>query len=116
MNKNIIVMAALVSTLAITSCSITDLTSKSAVSDMSSSSSEETVATNNVSYTGILGTIAQSDTIGTHQLTLSDSSTILLLSSDLSLNLDAYIGKTVEVRGSAEPVGTISGRGMRPGR
>lgn len=66
--------------------------------------------TRNVSY---IGTIDSLDVSiyqqGTHALVLSDGQFILLESTDANLNLSAYLGKRVEVRGSVQP--TIDGSG-----
>jgi len=71
---------------------------------MSSSSSQEFVATPNVSFTGVVGEIEASIYMeGTHVLTLSDRSIVLLTAADRGMDLGRYVGEEVEVRGSARP-------------
>jgi hypothetical protein len=47
---------------------------------------------------------------GTHQLNLDDGRLVLLQTTDGNLNLDVYLGKRVEVRGSVEP--TVESGGL----
>lgn len=82
----------------------------------SSLSSSETVpvSTPNVSYIGTLEKLEASNFMqGTHTLTLQDGQMILLESTDANLNLDAYIGKKVEARGSVQPTVEAGGTLMR---
>jgi hypothetical protein len=70
--------------------------------------------THNVSYEGTLEeagvTVYQQ---GTHKLTLSDGRFVLLESNDTALNLDEYLNKKVEVRGSVMPTVEEGGTIMR---
>lgn len=70
--------------------------------ESSSSSSQSEQVTQNVTYQGTVEdtgvTVYQQ---GTHKLTLENGSFILLESS--SIDLDAYLGRRVEVRGSTSP-------------
>lgn len=93
------------SIVAVASC--TPVTSPDDGTDLSSSeqvSSEDTTGTHNVSYTGVIDelgiTIYQQ---GTHRLTLPDERFVLLQSDSPSVDLDEYIGRQVEVRGSSRP-------------
>jgi hypothetical protein len=80
----------------------------------SSSSSESSVpqlVTHNVSYVGTIGALETSIYMqGTHQLNLDDGRLVLLQTTDGNLNLDVYLGKRVEVRGSVEP--TVESGGL----
>jgi hypothetical protein len=70
--------------------------------------------TKNVSYIGTIedlgpGTFVQ----GTHKLVLSDGGFLLLQSNDINLNLDIYLGKNVEVRGTVQPTNETGAMLMR---
>jgi hypothetical protein len=83
---------------------------------VSSVSSSETAAvpTPNVHYSGALDRLELSSFMqGTHKLTLDDGQMILLESSDANLDLDAYIGKSVEAHGSVQPTVEAGGTLMR---
>ncbi len=87
-------------------------------SSSSSASSEEssdgTVMTANVSYTGVLEELGVSVyQQGTHKLTLDDGQLIVLESTDANLDLGNYVGKRVEVQGSVQPTVEAGGMLMR---
>lgn len=82
----------------------------------SSSSSDEssTLTTKNVNYIGTVEELGVSIyQQGTHKLTLGDGSEVLLESSEL--NLDAYVGRRVEVHGSVEATVEAGGTIMHVG-
>ncbi len=83
-------------------------------STSSETASEESVLTPNVSYTGVLEeigvTVYQQ---GTHKMVLDDGQLLVLESSDANLDLNAYIGKRVEVHGSVQPTVEAGGTFMR---
>lgn len=106
--------AIVLSVLAITACSFWN-SSPSEDADSSSSSSASSDAgglvTHNVSYTGRLETLdASIYQQGTHKLMITDDDFLLLESTDANLDLDAYVGKRVDVRGSVQP--TVEAGGM----
>ncbi len=81
---------------------------------MMSSSSEDSVVTENVSYVGLvsdLGAIGSEQ--ATHSLTLDGGQKILLSSNDENLNLNVYLGKRVEVRGGTQATVESGGILMR---
>ncbi len=74
------------------------------------SGSTMVTVTSNVSYVGTVTELGVSAAMqGTHKLLLADGQFILLESTDANLNLDTYLGKQVEVRGSVSP--TVEGNG-----
>jgi hypothetical protein len=81
--------------------------SDSSISTSSSSSdSSDVLATSNVSYSGIVEEMSQTGSsapMTTYKLTLSDSSYVLLASTDVNLVLASYLGKHVDVRGTVQP-------------
>lgn len=80
-------------------------------SSSSSSSESPPLITHNVSYTGVIDKLEASIyQQGTHKLTMDDGQMVLLQSTDSGLNLDIYLGKRVEVRGSVET--TVESGGM----
>jgi len=80
----------------------------SSSSSVASGSLISTIPTRNVSYVGTIEELSGTSSEGTHELLLSDGSTILLESTDANLNLTTYLGKRVEARGSVQPL-TSSG-------
>lgn len=77
----------------------------------SSSSEQGSMVTRNVSYTGVIDLLGISiEQQGTHKLTLSDGQFLVVESTDVSLDLNAYIGMSVEIRGSVQP--TVEAGGM----
>ena len=88
-----------------------DTAESSSLATTSSSSLQDTLITRNVNYTGVveemgIGIVMQ----GTHLLRLLDSRTIFLSSTDANLDLQKYIGKNVELRGSVQP--TVEGNAI----
>ncbi len=85
-------------------------------SSSSSSLTSSSPATRNVTYEGTIDelgiTIYQQ---GTHRLTLDNGDFILLTSGDPGLDLDAYLDKRVEVRGSSQPTVEAGGTIMTVG-
>lgn len=102
----------LLSALTVASCNLFNADPGSGNDVGSSSSSEQgSMVTRNVSYTGVIDLLGISiEQQGTHRLTLSDGQFLVVESTDVSLDLDAYIGMSVEVRGSVEP--TVEAGGM----
>lgn len=107
----------MVISLPITACSFVTKNTTGGDSMESSSSSlsdDQIISTPNVSYTGMLDAMGSSIYMeGSHKLTLDDGQMIVLESTDVNLNLDAYIGKQVEVRGSVQPTVEQGGTLMR---
>lgn len=92
----------------------TDSNGSASSSSSSEVSSEEAVFTPNVSYAGVLQEVGMSIyQQGTHSLALEDGQLILLESTDANLDLNAYIGKRVEVHGSVQPTVEAGGTFMR---
>ncbi len=88
--------------------------SGSLISSDSSGATLPPLLTKNVSYTGTVedlgsGTFMQ----GTHKLVLSDGGFLLLQSNDINLNLNIYLGKNVEVRGTVQPTNETGAMLMR---
>jgi hypothetical protein len=85
-------------------------TDQETLSSSSSADNTEMPVTRNVTY---IGTLDQANPSiyqqGTHTLTLSDGQFLLIESSDVGLNLDSYVGKRIEARGSVRP--TVEGSG-----
>ncbi len=76
---------------------------------MDSSSSESLPETSNVTYTGVVSALLGSTaTDATHTLLLDSGRSLLLVSTDLNLQLGSYMGKRVDVRGSTKVSGTES--------
>lgn len=79
----------------------------------SSSSSEDSgdLVTHNVSYTGTIDELGMTTyQQGTHKLILENGQFLILESTDANLNLNTYLGKSVEIRGSLQP--TVEAGGM----
>lgn len=110
------VIATVLLATACTTSDVQSLTSQSetvsSVESSLASSSTSLVPTRNVSFVGVLSLASPHSVEGTHVLTLSDSSTILLRSSDGNLDLSTYAGKKVEVRGSVQPSADANGTTM----
>ncbi len=88
-----------------------DGTSSSSSSE-SSSSEAQLPETSNVTYAGVVSALEMSIYMqGTHMLTL-DSGAVVLLESEI-LDLDAYIGATVEAFGSVQPTVESNGTLMK---
>jgi hypothetical protein len=89
-------------------------TASSSSSSLESSESSVAPITRNVSYMGTvedLGVTIYQE--GTHKLSLESGQFILLSSTDANLNLNAYLGKKVEVRGSVQATVEAGGTLMR---
>ncbi len=81
---------------------------------MASSSSDDAVVTENVSYVGVVSDLgAIGSERATHSLTLDGGQKILLSSNDENLNLNVYLGKRVEVRGGTQATVESGGILMR---
>ena len=82
----------------------------SSSSSASEASSSQTPVTHNVTYTGrveVLGISIYQQ--ASHKLVLDDDRFILLTPSDQNIDLNRYVGQTVEVTGSVSP--TVEGGG-----
>ncbi len=98
--------------LGLTACNFSSQT-PSDTSSSSSSSSEDAgdLVTHNVSYTGTIDELGMTTyQQGTHRLMLENGQFLILESTDSNLNLNTYLGKTVEIRGSLQP--TVEAGGM----
>lgn len=112
----IFLITAVIVSLPIAACTLGVGTTSGGDTQASSLSSSESipVPTQNVSFTGTLDMLDVSTFMqGTHTLTLNDGQMILLESTDANLNLDTYIGKSVEARGSVQPTVEAGGTLMR---
>lgn len=78
-------------------------TNSSDASSSASSEASDTLVTHNVSYTGVIEELGVTSSMqGTHKLMTRDGELVLLQSSDVTLDLDTYLGQRVEVRGSLQ--------------
>ncbi len=89
---------ALLSLLVCTACASQSNTDSVALS----SSASSLVATQNVSYIGVVVT-AEATPNATHRLQLQDGSFVSLSPFDSALSLEKYLGKKIEARGSSIP-------------